>query len=128
MPEEHPNVSILRRFNPADVAGTAGVFAEDVVWHYFNPALPEIHGDYVGRAGVQTFFERVAQRTGTFEISPISVTVVGDELLVAHNQNTLTMQGRKIETDVVVVFRVVEGHIAEVWDIPSVYRAKESPA
>ena len=129
MTEEHPNVALLKRFNPADVAGTADVFAEDVVFHFFNPRLPDMEGDYVGRAEVQAFFDKMARQTnGTFEVKPVSVIPVGDELLVAQTVNTMIMGGRKIEIDVVVVWRIVDGRIAEVWDIPAVHSARSSHA
>ena len=129
MTEEHPNVAVLKRFNPADVAGTAEVFAEDAVFHYFNPRLPDMQGDYVGRAGLQDFFEKMAERTGgTFEVNPVSVIPVGDELLVVQTRNTMVMGDQRIEVDVVVVWRIVDGLITEVWDIPAVHSAKTSHA
>jgi ketosteroid isomerase-like protein len=122
MTEEHPNVALLARFDPGNVAESMDVFSEEVVWHYFNPLLPGIQGDYVGQGGVQAFFDEVAKLTGgTFRVSPVSVTAVGDELVVAHTRNTMILDGTQIETDVVVVWRIVEGRITEVWDIPSVH-------
>ena len=38
-------------------------------------------------------------------------------------KNRLTRDDALIETDVVVVWRIVDGKVAEVWDIPSVYAA-----
>ncbi|QDT99994.1 nuclear transport factor 2 family protein [Gimesia aquarii] len=122
MTEEHPNVTLLKRFDPRNVIGTADVFAEDAVWHFFNPLLPDIQGDYVGRSGLQTFFEKMAKLTdGTFKVTPVSVTPVGDELLVMQTKNTMILEEEQIATDVVLVWRIVDGHIVEVWDIPSVY-------
>lgn len=122
MTEEHPNVTLLKRFDPRNVIGTADVFAEDAVWHFFNPLLPDIQGDYVGRSGLQTFFEKMAKLTdGTFKVTPVSVTPVGDELLVMQTKNTMILEDEQIATDVVLVWRIVGGHIVEVWDIPSVY-------
>jgi hypothetical protein len=46
MDKEHPNIALLKQFDPANVAGTADVFAEDVVFHYFNPLLPDLHGGF----------------------------------------------------------------------------------
>jgi ketosteroid isomerase-like protein len=129
MDKEHPNIALLKRFDPANVAATADVFAEDVVFHYFNPLLPDLHGDYVGRAGIQTFFEKLATLAGAaFKVNLISVTPVGDELVVVHRRQNMIMGDRRIESDVVVVWRFVEGQIAEVWDIPSVHSAHTSQA
>ena len=125
MTKEHPNISVLQRFDPRSIAGSADVLAEDVIFHYFNPKLPEMQGDYVGLEGLQTFFEKIGGRTdGTFKVNPISATAVGDELVVAHTKNTMIFEDQQIEIDVVVVWRIVDGRITEVWDIPSVFTGK----
>lgn len=122
MNEQHPNVALLKRIEPGNLAGAADVFSEDVVWHFFNPRLPDIQGDYVGLSGIEGFFEKLAKQTaGTFKVNPVSVTPVGDELLVMHTINTLMLDGQQVETDVVLVWRIVDGRVAEVWDIPSVH-------
>ncbi len=129
MTEEHPNVALLKRIDPGNLAGTADVFTEDFVWHFFNPLLPDIQGDYVGRSGLQAFFEKMAKQTdGTFKVNPVSVTAVGDELLVTQSKNTMIMEDQQIEIDAVVVWRIVDGRIAEAWDIPAVHSAHTSPA
>ena len=125
MSDEHPNISVLKRFNPADVAASAEAFSEDVVFHYFNPALPDLQGDYSGRDGLQAFFAKMAKGTkGTFKVNPVSATAFGDELVVSHVKNTMTFPDRQIEVDAVVVWRIVDGHITEAWDIPAVNTAK----
>jgi ketosteroid isomerase-like protein len=127
MAEEHANVSLLKRLDPRNLTSAADLFAQDVVWHFFNPRLPEAQGDYVGLTGIRSFFETLGAKTGgTFKIEPISVTAVGDELVVTHTRNTMTLQGRPIAIDAVAVWRVVDGRIAEVWDIPSVYTTTTS--
>jgi len=84
--------------------------------------LPELQGDYVGLTGIRTFFEKIASVSkGTFTVNPVTVTPVGNELVVVHSKNTMTLENETIETDVVVVWRFVDGRITEVWDIPSVY-------
>ena len=126
--QAHPNVSLISRLDPSDLGAAADLFAEDVVWRFFNPKLPNIQGDYVGLEGIKTFFEKLAVVTkGSFRVNPVSITPVGDELVVMQTRNTLTLNGASIETDVVVVWRIVDGRIAEVWDIPSVYAA-DAPA
>ena len=125
MTEEHANISLLKRLDLENLSGCADLFAEDFVWHFFNPQLPDVEGDYVGVDGLQAFFEKLGAATGgTFRVEPISVTPVGDELLVVHARDNLAVGGMPIEVDVVVVWRIVEGRIAEAWDIPSVYTAR----
>ena len=122
MKEEHPNFEVLKQFDPANVAETIEVFAEDVVWHYYNPGIPILHGDYVGREGIKTFFEKLRQLSGSeFRVNVVSAAAVGDELVVVHRQQAMNLEGHRIESDVVVVWRIVNGQISEVWDIPSIH-------
>ena len=118
MSEEHPNISRLKQLDLRDLASAENLFAENVVWHYFNPNLPELQGDYVGLNGIHSLFQTIGGKTReTFKVEPVSITAVGDELVVVHARDTLTFQGRPIALDVVVVWRFVDGRIAEVWDI-----------
>lgn len=127
MSKEHPNLAIIGRFNPADLAACADVLAEDVVFHFFNPRLPDVQGDYIGLAGIRSFFKTIGQLTqGTFRVEPLSRTAVGDELVVVQTRNTMTLDAQSIESDVVIVFRIVEDRITEVWDIPSVFTVRTS--
>ncbi len=121
MNEEHPNIALMRTVDPRNI-GESDVFAEDVVFHFFNPKLPDIQGDYVGRAGIEGFFEKMSNETdGTFTVTPVSVTAAGDELVVMQTVNTMTLKDEQVKTDVVLVWRIVDGRITEIWDIPSVY-------
>jgi ketosteroid isomerase-like protein len=116
--EEHPNISLIKRLDPGNLANATDLFAPDVVFHYFNPNLPDMQGDYVGLDGIRSFFESIAQKSrGTFKVEPVSIDAVGDELVVVQSRNTLTLQDRNIALDVVVVWQIVDGRIAEVWDI-----------
>ena len=118
MTEDHPNVALLKRIDLRNLAASKGLIAEDVVWHYANPNLPDMQGDYVGLDGVRSFFEAIAQKSGgTFKIDPMSITPVGDELVVVQSRNTLILEARSIAVDVVVVWRIVDGRVVEVWDI-----------
>jgi len=112
----------LSRFDPANVAETSDVLSEDFVWHFFNPRLTDIQGDHVGRDGLQDFFQKMHERTdGTFKVNPVSITAVGDELVVVHTKNTMVLEGQSIEVDAVVVWRILDGRIVEAWDIPAVH-------
>lgn len=125
MSDEHPNISVLKRFNPEDIAASAEVFSKDVVFHYFNPALPDMQGDYKGRDELLSFFAKLAEKTdASFKVNPISATAMGDEFVVSHVRNTMTFPDRETEVDAVVVWRIVDGFITEAWDIPAVYTAE----
>ena len=118
MTEDHPALAVLQQLDTSNIAASAHLFAEDAVWHYANPNLPDLNGDYVGPAGIGTFFAKLAEKSQeTFKIEPVSATPVGPELVVVQSRNTLTFEAQIITVDVVVVWRVVEGRIQEVWDI-----------
>lgn len=123
----HPNIAVMQQFNPADIAGSVDIIAEDAVFHYFNPKLPEIHGDYQGKQGFMDFFGQLATQTqGTFQVTPLSIIPMGDEFVVTHVKDSMMLWGQELEVEAVVVWRIVDGKIKEAWDIPAVYTAETS--
>lgn len=122
MTAQHPNLDLIQSLDPANLADAAEVMSPDVVWHYYNPTLPDLEGDYVGFDGLQRFFGTLAAlSSGTFKVEPISATAVGDELVVVQTRNSLTIKDQPVTIDVVTVWRIVDGRVTEVWDIPSAF-------
>ena len=124
----HPNISLLERLAPLipnDLANAQGLLADNFVWHYFNPTLPELEGDYIGIKGFQSFFQRLGALTeGTFTVKDKQVFPIGDELVVVHAEPNMTFEGQAIAVDAAVVWRVVNNQIVEAWDIPAVNTAR----
>ena len=121
----HPNIAVLQQFNPTNISASIGIIAEDAVFHYYNPMLPDMHGDYQGREGFMEFFGKIGGKTeGTFKVTPLSITPMGDELVVTHVKDNMTLKGQQIQLDAVVVWRIVDGKIKEAWDIPAIYTAE----
>lgn len=126
MTSDHPNVRLLKELDLGNLEAMTDLFAPDFVWHYFNPELPDMEGDYAGLEGLQRFFGTLAGKSaGTFKVEPVSVTAYGDELVVAHVQDTMTMEGRSLTLDALAIWRMVDGKIAEAWDIPAIHTATE---
>ena len=112
----------MMRLDLRDLDASASLFADDFVWHFINPNLPDVQGDYVGIEGLKEFFKSLGGKTkGTFKVEPVSVTPIGDELVVAHVRDTLEFDGKSMAIDAVVVWRIVEGRFVEAWDIPSIH-------
>ena len=127
MDKEHLNISMLKRFNPANPNTLAEVLAEDFVWHYINPELSALEGDYFGLSGLKDFFQKIAVHTsGSFKVHPISITPFGDELIVTHVKDRLSLEGKLMEIEAVVIWCIIDGQIKEAWDIPIVHTAKIS--
>jgi uncharacterized protein len=126
---EHENIAIVRRIGAAIQSGTISAANDalqpDLVWHYFNPRLPELAGDYYGTSGVERFFALLATKSkGTFSVEPVAAHAFGGELVVTHGRVSLTLEDRNITTDVIAVWRIRERRVAEVWDIPVVFTAQ----
>lgn len=117
----HPNLALLSRLDLSDLDASAGLFSEHFTWHYFNPNLPELAGDYHGLAGPKTVFKSIAAKTdGTFAVAVVSAIPAGAEFIVVHVLDSLQLDGRALSIDAIVVWRVIDGRIAEVWDSSAV--------
>ncbi|WP_435625264.1 nuclear transport factor 2 family protein [Flagellimonas sp.] len=125
MNKEHPNISILKQFNPTNPSSASGVLAEDFVWHYINPELPELEGEYFGFSGLMDFFKKIGMRTsGSFQVNPITTTPLGDQLVVTLVKDSMTLEGKSIKIEAVVIWCIVDGKIKEAWDIPIILTTK----
>ena len=103
-------------------------FADDFVFHFFNPQLPDLAGDYHGFDGIADLFGHLAELSATgFRNVPHSLTPCGDELFVAFATNTVGFGGVVFDVDAVVVWRVFGGQIHEAWDIPAVNTVRPHP-
>ncbi|MGD1859978.1 MAG: nuclear transport factor 2 family protein [Leptolyngbyaceae cyanobacterium] len=124
------NLLLLQRLEklvPHDLDSAQNLIADNFIWHYFNPALPEVAGDYVGLSGLQEFFQKLSVLThGTFKVETHQVIPVGEELVVVHANPSMTFADQSFELDAVVVWRIVGDRITEAWDIPSIFTLKTS--
>lgn len=117
----HPSMIVLSKLDLKNLDECQNIFVEDFVWHYFNRRLPELNGDYLGVQGLKSFFEQLSKTSdASFEVNVIDGRPVGDELVVTHVCNRMNLDSQSIEFDAVVVWRIVNGKIAEAWDIPAV--------
>ncbi len=124
MNKEHPNIEVLKRLDLTNLAASAEVIAEDFVWHYYNPELPDLEGDYLGLSGLTNFFKILAGRTsGSFKVNPLSITPLGDKLIITHVKDTMLLDGKPMEIDAVVLWCIIDGMIKEAWDIPVIHTA-----
>ncbi|MEM6838872.1 MAG: nuclear transport factor 2 family protein [Cyanobacteria bacterium P01_C01_bin.120] len=124
------NLLLLQRLEklvPHDLDSAQNLIADNFIWHYFNPALPEVAGDYMGLSGLQEFFQKLSVLThGTFKVETHQVIPVGEELVVVHANPSMTFAEQSFELDAVVVWRIVGDRITEAWDIPSIFTLKTS--
>ena len=122
---QQANMELVAQVGPLIRDGFASggehLFADDFVFHFFNPKLPELAGDHHGYDGLRAFFARLREGSDRdFQNEPRSMTPYGDELVVAYAVNTVRFEGTALEFDAVVVWRVLGGRIHEAWDIPAI--------
>ena len=117
----HPNLALLQGLDLQDLDACKSIIADDFVWRYFNPHMPELEGDHHGIDGWKTFFAKLSEKSNSsFRRNVIDGRPAGDELVVTHVRNAMNLDGTSIEFDAVVVWRIVDGKISEAWDIPAV--------
>ena len=104
------------------------LFADGAVFHFFNAQLPHLAGDHTGFDSIRRLFKRLNEESETgFVSQPHSLSAYGDELVVASATHTLTFGGSTLEVDAVVVWRVLDGRVHEVWDIPAINTVRSVP-
>jgi len=93
---------------------------EHLVWH-FEAKGTELHGEYQGKDNVlANFLMKLFEITGgTFAVEPVDIWPAGDELVAVHYRVSMTIDGAARSGDGVLVYRIIDGLITEVFDIPS---------
>ncbi|XLS30591.1 nuclear transport factor 2 family protein [Flavobacteriaceae bacterium M23B6Z8] len=125
MNREHPNITVLKKFDPANPDTIAEVMDPDFIWHYINPELPELEGDYQGLSGLTNFFKKLGSRTGdSFKVHPLAIVPLGDALVITHVKDTMINDGKRMQIDAVVLWCIKNGKLKEAWDIPVLHTAK----
>ena len=110
------NVAVVRQ--ALDSAGDA--IAENVVWHFLSP-VPELAAKYVGRDQVTIDWPTMLDEVtgGTFSKRIVDVWPIGSDLVVAHLEVAMSVEGVDHAGSAVTVCRVADGRVVEVFDIPS---------
>jgi hypothetical protein len=124
MVEEHATERLIRDFHVAQNRFYAGgeqepvvaMLAPDVVWHV--PGGSALAGDHVGRDEVLRYFTR--RRRLSFATLRIMVRCVlaVDEHAVVLADGELQRGGETVGWEIVGIFRVARGTIAECWVLP----------
>ena len=100
MADKHPNIALLERLDLRDLSASKDLCSEDFVWHFFNPELPEVQGDYSGLEGLGSFFRTMHGKTGgSFQVHPVSIQAIGNELVVTHVKDTMVLFQTSVKPD-----------------------------
>jgi len=121
VPAATENAALVRRIFAAFARGEGfalrGLFAEDAVWAV--PGQGVMAGVYRGREEIFRFLSRLSKETdGTYGSELIDV-LASDERAAALYRARGTRQGRTLELDQVLLFRIEDGLVHEVLALPS---------
>jgi ketosteroid isomerase-like protein len=117
---EHPNAALMHKADEAlltgDFAGFLALHTDDAVMHV--PGNSPLSGDHYGRNGLAAVFQReLSLLDGPPEFVPLD-DLGSDDHAGAVMIQRMQRNGRRYEALQVVIARVRNGQLAEVWFRP----------
>lgn len=114
----HPNIELLRRYSATLSAGQAAdalpYYAADLVLHIAGRS-PHA-GTYRGQDAVLAYYTRLFRDTeGHFENLGVDDVLASDTHAASLVRWRVERGGRTLDIDRVVIYRIQEGKIAEIW-------------
>ena len=114
----HPNIELMRRYSAALTAGKAAdalpFFADDLVLHI--PGRSPHAGTFRGKDAVLAYYTRMFRDTeGRFQPLGVDDILASDTHAASLVRWRVERHGRTLEIDRVVIYRIVDGLIAEIW-------------
>ncbi len=114
----HPNIELMRRYSTALQGGQAAealpFFADDLVLHI--PGKSPHAGTFHGQDAVLAYYTRVFRDTdGQFEPLGVDDILASDTHAATLVRWRVRRGDRTLDIDRVVVYRIVDERIAEIW-------------
>ena len=114
----HPNIELMRRYSTALQGGQAAealpFFADDLVLHI--PGKSPHAGTFHGQDAVLAYYTRVFSDTdGQFEPLGVDDILASDTHAATLVRWRVRRGDRTLDIDRVVVYRIVDERIAEIW-------------
>jgi ketosteroid isomerase-like protein len=110
------NAAAIRRgyeaFNSGDMDTLTELFDESAVWHV--PGRSSLAGDHEGRDAAFAYFGRLGQETGgTFQAGLQHLFADDEDRVVGIHTNSAERDGKRLSTDVCLVFQLKDGRVTE---------------
>ncbi|WP_155057627.1 nuclear transport factor 2 family protein [Streptomyces blattellae] len=114
---EHPHATLVRKgyeaFTRGDMDALRGLMTSDCTHHV--PGSHQLSGDFKGQDAVIDMYGRLFQETaGTMQVELRNILVDGRGHAVAAHHFTAERQGKRIDEDGAIVFRVVGDKISDL--------------
>lgn len=115
------NAEVVRRlfdaFARKDGFGLRGLFAEDAVWRV--PGASAMAGTYSGRDAIFRFLGRLPKETGGTYTSGLIDVLASPDRAAALYRASGERDGRRLDLDQLLLFRLRDGLVTEVLALPS---------
>jgi uncharacterized protein len=109
------NAELVRRgyeaFSAGDMETLRGIFGEDAVWHV--PGNSPLSGRKEGRDAILAYFEELGTRSGGQLKVTLQDVVAGENHTVGLQHNQAENNGRSLDVDGAIAFRIRDGKIIE---------------
>jgi ketosteroid isomerase-like protein len=114
----HPNIELIQRYSAALSAGKAAdalpFYAEDLVLHI--PGRSRHAGTFRGQDAVLAYYTRMFRDTdGKFQPLGVDDILASDTHAASLVRWRVERDGRTLDIDRVVIYRIEDGRIAEIW-------------
>jgi ketosteroid isomerase-like protein len=124
--KDHPNAELARSaweaVARADAETLAHLCKKEIVWHVTGRGSRA--GDYRGLEAVLDYLRSLGEDAEEYDLHLVAVTGGEDRAAVVYHA-TGERRGRKLDHDVVLLFRIEDQRIAEVWSVPFDQRAAD---
>jgi ketosteroid isomerase-like protein len=116
---EHPHASLARAAWEAAAAGDTEslrrLCSEDLVWHASGRGPRS--GSHRGLEAVFAYLATIGDAAERFD-SNLERILVGDDRVAVLFHVVGKRRGRELDTDFILIFRIAQDRIAEVWAVP----------
>jgi ketosteroid isomerase-like protein len=116
---DHPHALLAKvaweSVSEGDVDALSELFADDLVWHASGRG-PRA-GDYRGRDAVFAYLASIGDAADRFD-STLEHVLVGDSLVAVLFRVRGTRKDRELDVGFILLFRIDDSRIAEVWAVP----------
>jgi ketosteroid isomerase-like protein len=116
---DHPHALLAKQVwdavSDGDVDALAEICSEDLVWHAAGHGPRS--GTYRGQESVFAYLASIGEDAERFD-SILEDILVGVERVSVLFRVDGLRKGRHLETDYILIFRIAQSHLAEVWALP----------
>ncbi|MFJ7073228.1 nuclear transport factor 2 family protein [Streptomyces sp. NPDC098781] len=114
---EHPHATLVRKgyeaFASGDMDALRGLMTTDCTQHV--PGSHALSGDFKGQDAIIEMYGRLFEETaGTMRVEPRTILVDGRGHVVAVHHVTADRQGKRLDEDAAIVFRVVGDKVSDL--------------